>query len=126
MQLTIIRGLPGSGKTTTARKLGIKHHYEADMYFEKDGKYMFNPADIGAAHSWCQQQVRTALKKGEDVVVSNTFCMQWEIQPYIDMAKEFGAEITLIECTGNFTSIHGVPQEVMQRMAEKWEDNIVI
>ena len=126
MQLTIIRGLPGSGKTTTAKKLGVAHHYEADMYFMKDGKYVFKQDEVGLAHKWCQLQVRAALQEGADAVVSNTFCMQWEIQPYIDMAKEYGAEIILIECTGNFTSIHGVPQEVMQRMAEKWEDTIVI
>jgi tRNA uridine 5-carbamoylmethylation protein Kti12 len=37
MKLILIRGLPGSGKSTIAReyvKQGY-HHFEADMYFEK-------------------------------------------------------------------------------------------
>lgn len=37
-QLIIIRGVPGSGKTTMARRLGVGSsakilHFEADMYF---------------------------------------------------------------------------------------------
>ncbi len=43
--LILIRGLPGSGKTTFAKELastfGVKH-YEADMFFEVDGVYKFN------------------------------------------------------------------------------------
>jgi len=48
--LVIIRGLPGSGKSTFAKKFvekGFKH-YEADMWMvDKDGNYSFDPSVNG-------------------------------------------------------------------------------
>ena len=34
-RLYLVRGVPGSGKTTFAKSLGIRHNYEADMWFDK-------------------------------------------------------------------------------------------
>ena len=42
-ELVLVRGLPGSGKSTYARSLGYPN-FEADMFFIKDGKYVYNPA----------------------------------------------------------------------------------
>jgi predicted kinase len=39
--LTIVRGLPGSGKSTYAKSLNV-FHIEADMFCMKDGKYEFD------------------------------------------------------------------------------------
>lgn len=43
-ELLLIRGLPGSGKTTMAKQyaqIGYVH-CEADQYFERDGEYRFD------------------------------------------------------------------------------------
>jgi len=121
-KLTLVRGLPGSGKSTYARKLGLENHFEADMFFEKDGEYKFDPSKIKDAHEWCQSQTRAALKKGESVVVSNTFTQHWELKPYLDMAKELGAEVKVIRMTTDFGNIHGVPEAVINNMKERFED----
>lgn len=42
---------------------------EADMYFERDGKYSYNPNNIKNSHAWCQKSVEDALMHGFDVVV---------------------------------------------------------
>ena len=39
--LYIVRGIPGSGKSTFAKSLGGTH-FEADMFFMKDGEYKFD------------------------------------------------------------------------------------
>jgi shikimate kinase len=58
--LFIVRGLPGSGKSTIAKQLSY-NHFEADQYFERDGEYNFIPSEIGNAHQWCRHQVRNAM-----------------------------------------------------------------
>lgn len=122
MKLTIIRGLPGSGKSTLAKKIDAIH-FEADMYFVNyKGEYKFNPSKIKLAHKWCQKEVELTLAGGESVVVSNTFTQRWEMQPYLDMAKKLGAEVEAIKCTGDYGNIHGVPEDAIQRMRDRWED----
>lgn len=55
-RLFLIRGVPGSGKTTYAKTLGITDHYEADIWFENNGGY--DPARIKLAHEWRQKRHR--------------------------------------------------------------------
>lgn len=49
LQLVLVRGLPGSGKSTIAKSF-IPHnfvHLETDMYFiNSAGEYKFNPAKL--------------------------------------------------------------------------------
>lgn len=118
--LTLIRGVPGSGKTTKAQQL-LKYdrdlcHFEADMYFTTDGVYTFNPRLLGEAHAWCLKETRKALSKGLDVVVSNTFSHRWELNPYLEAAVDFNADVKYIICTGHFKNTHNVPEEVVERM----------
>jgi predicted kinase len=115
--LTLIRGLPGSGKSTMAQSMGITH-FEADMFFMKDGQYQFDHTKIKEAHEWCQNQTKEALDRGEQVVVSNTFVKKWEMQPYYDMCRD----VSIITLTGNYGNIHGVPEEVVERMRSNWEN----
>ncbi|TXH14105.1 MAG: ATP-binding protein [Hyphomicrobiaceae bacterium] len=118
--ITLIRGLPGSGKSTLAATLDA-HHIEADMYFMHDGQYCFEPELHAEAHAWCQHEAREMLSLGISVVVSNTFTRLWEMRPYFDMARIMGATVEVIECTGRYQNVHGVPDEVIQRMAARWE-----
>ena len=119
-KLTLIRGLPGSGKSTLAKTLDIPH-YEADMFFMKEGKYCFDASKLHQAHHWCLSSTKTALNAGSSVVVSNTFTTKKEMNPYVDLAAELGVELEILECTANFGSIHDVPEEALQRMRARWE-----
>jgi len=124
-KLYIIRGVPGSGKSTKARELLVKNpklkHFEADMFFERDGLYKFNPAKIKDAHQWCQNGVRSALREGHSVIVSNTFTKIWEMVAYIQMAKEQGASVEVLTLDGGYENVHGVPKEKVQEMRDRFE-----
>lgn len=122
MLLRLIRGLPGSGKSTFARGTGLLH-YEADMFFiQPDGEYKFNPGLIKQAHEWCQNSVRCALYARRSVIVSNTFTTLKEMQPYIEFAKKCEADLKVYRMTGNYGSIHNVPDETIERMRNRFED----
>lgn len=125
-RIILVRGLPGSGKSTIARALYLSdanmRHLEADMYHMKDGYYVFDASKIKEAHKWCQDSTEEALMEGDSVVVSNTFTQLWEMQPYIDMAKEYGASLQVIECKADFGSVHNVPTDAIERMRDRWDD----
>ena len=97
-------------------------HYEADMYFYKNGNYEFNPSKLKDAHAWCKAQTEIDLMSGKSVIVSNTFTQKWEIEPYFELGKKYGADIIVKKATGNYQNVHGVPPEALERMRSRWED----
>lgn len=124
--LILVRGIPGSGKSTKAKQLveeGLADvHFEADMFFEVDGDYVFDPSKVKDAHVWCQKETDAALAAGKNVVVSNTFVRKWETAAYFDMAAKHAVDVEVIVATGNYQNVHSVPQEVLLRMKENWEE----
>jgi predicted kinase len=122
MNLIIIRGLPGAGKSTYAKKNyeGILH-LEADMFSMIDGAYVFNVASLHRNHSLCQAMCDITLNNGSDCVVSNTFTTHKELIPYIDIGKKYGAKITIVSLQTQFNSVHKVPSETIQKMKSRWE-----
>lgn len=122
-KMILVRGLPGSGKSTVAHYLvGYDFfHYETDQFWVVDGEYKFDITRIKEAHQWCQDEVRKCLTKGFSPIVSNTFTTQKEMMPYFQMAKEFGIRPQVILCQGQFGNIHNVPADALVRMAERFE-----
>ena len=125
-KLTLIRGLPGSGKSTMARKIAVDTgalHIEADMWVDYSQPY--TPEAAKRAHAICQSQARHALVFGGSVVVSNTFTRQWEMQPYLDMARKYGVQVEIITATGDYGSVHDVPDDVIAAMVARWEEVVL-
>ena len=116
-EVVIIRGLPGSGKSTLAKSMVDYLHFEADMYLEINGEYVYDASKIKQAHDWCVDSAKNALEKGANVVISNTFVKLWEIQRYI----ELGFPYKILELQGKWPNIHGVPIEMIDIMASRWE-----
>lgn len=86
--LLIIRGLPGSGKSSFA-KIACDEFFEADMYFlNENGDYIFDKSKLKLAHEWCYNKVSDAMIRGVRLIgVSNTFTMLWEFENYIKLSN---------------------------------------
>jgi predicted kinase len=122
MNLIIVRGLPGSGKTTFVKSVFSGYlHYEADQYFETESGYQFDVNKLFQAHMTCQNNVDKALNTGKDCIVSNTFTTIKEMKPYLEMAEKYKANLIVVECSGQFGSVHNVPKEAMDKMLNRWQ-----
>lgn len=121
IKLTLVRGLPGSGKSTYAKTIPALH-FEADMLFEDaDGNYKYDRNLIGAGHDWCYRKVLTSLHQDFDVVVSNTFCAKWEMERYLNIPVIMpNVELEIVEMRTQYGSIHGVPDEAIAKMKKRW------
>ena len=126
--LYIVRGIPGSGKSTFAKSLGGAH-FEADMFFMKDGEYKFDMFKLKEAHKWCQDSVNTAMILNttaginQTIVVSNTFTQEWEMKPYFDIAEVYGYKVfsIIVENRHGGVNEHNVPEEVLSLMKNRFE-----
>jgi sialic acid synthase SpsE len=97
-------------------------HFEADMYFMKNGVYQFDGTKLGSAHGWCQSSVQKALEGGNKVIVSNTFTTHREIKPYVDMCKSLGVAYMVVKCIGKWQNVHNVPEVVLDKMRDRWQN----
>lgn len=122
--LYIVRGLPGSGKSTFAKSLGGVH-FEADMYFvDENGVYNFDPTKIKMAHNWCMIQTQKAMVNEEPkIVVSNTFTQEWEMETYFKLANENGYQVysIIVENRHEGKNTHGVPDDKLQIMKDRFQ-----
>lgn len=122
-ELILLRGLPGSGKTTFAELIG-GFRCEADMYFEQDGVYKFDVTKLKEAHRWCREQCQSYMQREKPkIIVSNTFTQEWEMKDYYEMATKYGYKITsvIVENRHKGVSIHDVPNDKLELMKERFD-----
>jgi predicted kinase len=126
-ELFLLRGLPGSGKSTLAKLLG-RIHFEADMFFMKEGVYQFDITKLRDAHQWCQLTVEEYMMNSYEglykrIIVSNTFTQAWEMQPYFDLAEKYGYRVysLIVENRHGGVNEHGVPEEKLVQMKDRFE-----
>lgn len=117
-RLVLIRGMPGSGKTTKA--MGYVNdgymHLEADQFFLVDGKYHFDADKLPEAHAWCLDQALEALGSGEFVCVANVFATVEDIKPYTELDVDY----QVVEANYPGQSIHQVPPAKLRAMQSTW------
>ncbi|XP_054681700.1 NEDD4-binding protein 2-like 2 isoform X2 [Grus americana] len=100
--LVILRGLPGSGKSTLSRILlgesrdGII--FSTDDYFRQQDGYTYSAAQLGDAHDWNQKRAKQAMEQGKSpVIIDNTNTQAWEMKPYVEVALEKGYRVEFHE-----------------------------
>ena len=131
--LYIVRGIPGSGKSTFAKKI-VGHDFlvcEADKYFinKETGEYKFDVSKIKDAHKFCQDTVETYMKDSlvnnqfyREIAVSNTFTQEWEMDQYFKLAKEYGYKVfsVVVENRHGGTNVHNVPEDKIEQMKNRF------
>jgi len=131
--LFIVRGVPGSGKSTFAKHIWNEYAIcEADKYFvdRETGEYKFDATKLKEAHEWCRNQVEVRMSDHQvnpqyypEIVVSNTFTQEWEMQAYIDLAAKYGYQVVslIVENRHGNSNVHSVPEETLEKMRKRFE-----
>ena len=95
------------------------------MYFiNENGEYKFDMDKIKNAHQWCRNMVEDAMKRNLDkIAVSNTFTMEWEMESYNNLAKQYGYTVfhLIVENRHGGVNIHGAPEDKLQIMKNRFE-----
>lgn len=130
--LYLVRGLPGSGKSTFSKTLGTLN-FETDSYFLDDnGNYEFDPQNIKRANFFCINSVTEAMEKSlltdspckyDLISVSNVFSKEKEMEPYLNLANKYGYYVfsIIIENRHGNKSLHHYPGKSIENIREGFE-----
>jgi predicted kinase len=133
--LILLRGVPGSGKTTLGDVIlyvpgsnNTNNVLSADDFFIDDnGNYIFDSTKLKEAHNQCQLKCAERMKlQLSKIIVANTFTQDWEMTPYFDMAERYKYRVhtVVVENRHNNKNIHGVPDDKVQIMKDRFEINL--
>lgn len=129
LELVINRGIPGSGKSTYAKKWVLSGPRRArvnrdDIRFQLYGTYFGYPIDEGVVTAVEYAMIRSLLERGISVIVDDCNIAQKYITAFTKIANEFDATVRVnlinVELNVAIQRNQGrerfVPIEVIERM----------
>jgi predicted kinase len=126
--LFLLRGLPGSGKSTIANALSESGKYpvfSVDDYFtnQTTDTYHFKFDENHIAYKQCESNTEKSMQEqAPKIFIANTFTLGWEIEPYFKLASKYNYKIFVltVENYHGYKNIHDVSQSQIEKMAEKY------
>lgn len=98
----IMRGLPGSGKSSIVERISNVYRNSAvcsaDLFFMCDGVYKWDHSKLSEAHNTCQEKAKAHCENGTPVVIiDNTNIKKWEMNRYLQFASENSYPVVIVE-----------------------------
>lgn len=129
--LTILRGLPGSGKSEFAKQLPRALVCSTDDFFtNSEGEYKIDFTKFGEAHAYCRDKMLDGILLGhQEIVIDNTNIQLWEMRSYLMAGAIAGYRMSIVEWIPTTLSevkycharnTHGVPLATIATMALNW------
>jgi predicted kinase len=123
--LYILRGLPGSGKSTVAETLAENTKGViacADDYFMVDDVYCFDYNKLKEAHTLSKNVCELGMLNEIPVIVSNTSTTDRELEPYMELAKKYGYMVfsLIVENRHGGINNHNCPEHVINDMKDRF------
>src|SRR4051812_18183151 len=116
--IVLLRGLPGSGKSTMARVLSANGNFPVfsvdDFFTDEQGNYKFDHLKNHLAYDKCRQNAEAAmLAKKELIFIDNTFTIDWEMEPYFLLAAKYDYRIFVmtVENYHKGKNFHNIPED---------------
>lgn len=141
-QFIIMRGLPGSGKSTKAKKLAGRFGqvFSADdCFMDREGNYNFNRNKLGYAHKWNQKRALISFDaKIPIIIIDNTNTTLREMRaylPHIEQAKLRGYQVRIEEPDTHWRfdvgelhkrGTHNVPLTSIQTMLNRYVKDVAL
>lgn len=128
--LILLRGIPGSGKTTLGEVIlrcvrgDNPDVISADNFFVNEkGTYNFDATKLKEAHNDCLLKCAERMKNEfTRIVVANTFTEEWEMEKYFEIAERYKYRVhtMIVENRHRGLNIHGVPDEKLEQMRNRF------
>ncbi len=136
-RVVIMRGEPGSGKSTMARQIADRARFfydrvaihSTDEYFERERR--FDPQRLPEFHERNFKAFVRSLRLGvELVIVDNCNSQRWEYQRYIEAARTQGYRVQIIVMPSlpvaelvrrTRENGHCVPEYTIRNIIARWE-----
>lgn len=115
--LFIIRGINGSGKTSLARRVCPARTVSDTDYFQKEAdrkddsyKNIYDESQEIHAYNFCLFKVEEWMQADPttDICVANPFTEKDQFYPYINLADEYGFQVSVIRCENYFGNTHAI------------------
>lgn len=136
----ILRGLPGSGKSSLAQNLDYAASNENksveiccadDFFIDSNGNYNWYASGIADAHSMCRSKFSEAIRNDTDtIIIANTNTTRKEYNFYYEEAKKAGYFVQVIT-VGEFSdeaieryafqNTHGVTKDILVKMRDRFQ-----
>ena len=126
LTLHIVRGLPGTGKTTFVQRTypGMLQIENDQVWVTPDGKYEYieEGDPRGRVRDYVRAMVTTAMKQKVNIAVSRVGCSIGSVKELVELAEAHGYKYRIYlmdpDNLKHFKNVHDVPEEALKSMKE--------
>jgi len=127
IKLTIVRGIPGSGKSTFAKKYAaanghIKVIEPDDFWTDRKRKYEYH-AELREVYEMYGKAAVTheLIIEKRPCVIADVFATRKDLQFFKDLCEMYEIPLEVFRMTGEFQNVHNVNEDDLKEMKISFE-----